>query len=374
MATRVLALQPRLLALSWIVSLALSGCDGGDDDAATPSPTVSSTTLSGAVVEGPVGGASVCAFTVAGAARGAALGNCVTSDATGNYSLSVPIAAGPVWLEATGGSYTDEATAATLSLAAGVTLTALVDANGSAASAHLTPLTRLALNAAVAAANVTPAGSTQGSAALLAAFGLPAELDILGSAPVVSGTPNACGQALVNLSRIVTNGLPLARLLATSTAASLSTGYIAAAAAAAAAAPAPAPAPTPAPTPAPAPPVASATATGSLALTGAIGATLVPDADGFLVKVANQDDLTFEFRKVTALAVGGGTANVTTSLAVTVTPPSVGSPDGTMTVTVRNPNGTFNPGLPQFTACAINCGVTIARPAGRQHAPGHADL
>ena len=173
---------------------------------------------------------------------------------------------------------------------------------------------------------------------------------------MVSGTPNACGQALVNVSRIVTNGLPLARLLATSTAASLSTGYIAAAA------------------PAPAPPVASATATGSLALTGAIGATLVPDADGFLVKVANQDDLTFEFRKVTALAVGGGTANVTTSLAVTVTPPSVSSPDGTMTVTVRNPNGTFNPGLPQFTACAINCGVTIARPAGRQHAPGHADL
>ena len=181
---------------------------------------------------------------------------------------------------------------------------------------------------------------------------------------MVSGTPNACGQALVNVSRIVANGLPLARLLATSTAASLSTAYIAAAAAA----PAPAPAPTPTP------PVASATATGSLALTGAIGATLVPDADGFLVKVANQDDLTFEFRKVTALAVGGGTANVTTSLAVTVTPPSVGSPDGTMTITVRNPNGTFNPGLPQFTACAINCGVTIARPAGRQHAPGHADL
>ena len=361
MATRVLALQPRLLALSWIESLALSGCGGGDD-AATPSPTVSSTTLSGAVVEGPVGGASVCAFTVAGAARGAALGNCVTSDATGNYSLSVPIAAGPVWLEATGGSYTDEATAATLSLAAGVTLTALVDANGSAASAQLTPLTRLALNAAVATANVTPAGFTQGNAALLAAFGLPAELDILGRQAVVSGTPNACGQALVNVSRIVANGLPLARLLATSTAASLSTAYIAAAAAA------------PAPAPTPTPPVASATATSSLALTGAIGATLVPDADGFLVKVANEDDLTFEFRKVTALAVGGGTANVTTSLAVSVTPPSVGSPDGTMTVTVRNPNGTFNPGLPQFTACAINCGVTIARPAGRQQAPGHADL
>ena len=193
---------------------------------------------------------------------------------------------------------------------------------------------------------------------------------------MVSGTPNVYGQALINLSRIVANGLPLARLLATSNAASLSAAYAAAAAAAAAPPPAPVPVPvqTPTPTPTPTPPAASATATGSLAITGATSATLVPDADGFLVKVANQDDLTFEFRKVTALAVGGGTANVTTSLAVTVTPPSVGSPDGTMTITVRNPNGTFNPGLPQFTACAINCGVTIARPAGRQHAPGHADL
>ena len=93
----------------------------------------------------------------------------------------------------------------------------------------------------------------------------------------------------------------------------------------------------------------------------------MPDADGFLVKVANEDDLTFEFRRVTALAVGSGTANVTTSVAVAMTPPSVGRPNGTMTVTVRNPNGTFNPGLPQFTACATDCGVTIARPAGSTH-------
>ena len=73
---------------------ALSGCGGGDDAAVKPGaipvaavapvPTApASTTVSGAVVKGPVSGAQVCAYTVVANARGAALGSCTTSDATG---------------------------------------------------------------------------------------------------------------------------------------------------------------------------------------------------------------------------------------------------------------------------------------------------
>ena len=77
---------------------ALVACGGSDDPVAAPTPTppppppaAATTTVSGAVVKGPVSGAQVCAFAVAGSARGAALGSCTTTDASGNYSFAVPV-------------------------------------------------------------------------------------------------------------------------------------------------------------------------------------------------------------------------------------------------------------------------------------------
>ena len=87
---------------------ALSGCGGGDSPSASPAPAApvapvpplpaaASTTVSGAVVKGPVSGAQICAYTVVANARGAALGGCTTSDTAGNYSLAVPAGSGSLW-------------------------------------------------------------------------------------------------------------------------------------------------------------------------------------------------------------------------------------------------------------------------------------
>ncbi len=322
-------------------TLALAGCGGGEDGTVTPSPAppvapapppaptppaptppapppTASTTVGGAVVKGPVSGAQVCAYTVLANARGAALGSCTTSDSTGTYSLSVPAGSGPLWLEATGGSYTDEATAASATLPAGSALTAIVTANGGTVTSMLTPLTTLALNAAAASAGSSgtldalaySAAATQ----LLASFNLPAGLDIGGTLPSFGTGINSYGTALTVISQMVANGLPLATLLSTTQPSTLAAAY-------AAAAEPPAPPPPPPPTGS-----GSITATGSVSSTGGVE-TFVPRAApggttapfGTSVSTAGGSSAEVYTFTNTIRAIGSGGAGVLATQAFTVT-------------------------------------------------------
>ena len=248
------------LVLGTMCSLALTACGGSDDadvaapPAVQPPVAVVTTTITGAVVKGPVAAASVCGYAVAANGRGASLGGCVTTDSSGRYSLTVPVSSGAVWVEATGGTYTDEVTGLLTSLPAGSALRSLVTASGGTVATMLTPLTNLALNAAAATAGA--GGTLNGAAfstaelALRSSFNLPADLDLRTTAPTFGGGINSYGTALTAISRMVANGLTLQALLATVNAQTLSAAY------AAAAAPTPPTAPTPGST--------SFTATGSL--------------------------------------------------------------------------------------------------------------
>ncbi len=163
-------ISPSLSVL--FAAMALSACGGGDDalttlpPAGNPPPATVSTTVTGAVVKGPGAAAQVCGYAVAANARGSALGSCTTSDVNGNYALTVPAGSGPLWVEATGGTYTDEVTRASTSLPAGSPLRSIVTANGGSLTGMLTPLTTLALNAAAL---------STAAAALLTSFKLPSE-------------------------------------------------------------------------------------------------------------------------------------------------------------------------------------------------------
>ena len=93
----------------------------------------------------------MCGYALAVKAGGAALGSCFTSDANGNYTLTVPAATCALWVEASGGTYIDETTAVSTTLPAGSTPRALVTVNGGSVvtmPTPLTPLTTLALNVA----------------------------------------------------------------------------------------------------------------------------------------------------------------------------------------------------------------------------------
>jgi hypothetical protein len=118
--------------------LALAGC--GSDD----TPAVASTALSGQVVKGPVGGSTVCVYAVSGGVRATApLTPCVTSDATGNYTFASFTYSGDVVVEATGGTYKNEATGITTPLTA--PLSTVIAVNGGNLAGLVTPLTTVAV-------------------------------------------------------------------------------------------------------------------------------------------------------------------------------------------------------------------------------------
>jgi len=138
------------LLFSTVASLAVMtifGCGGGGGTPAAPTPPAGSTTISGALVKGPVSGAKISIFDVRADGtvdRSTVLGQADTT-ADGKYQITLTKlpTAGPIVLEAIGGTYTDE-----VSGKAGVTLKATLRtavpgiANGD--SIAITPLTEIA--------------------------------------------------------------------------------------------------------------------------------------------------------------------------------------------------------------------------------------
>ena len=261
-----------LSCLASAVALSISACGGGDDG---PAAAVT-TTVAGAVVKGPVAGAQVCAYSVVANGRGTGVGSCTTSDAQGRYSFNLPVGTGPLWVEASGGTYTDETTGATTTLPAGSPLTSLITANGGTVETMLTPLTTLALNAAAAtvgsSGTLSAAAYDTAAAQLMTAFNLPTAtgtgFNISTTLPAFGANINSYGTALTAISRMVANGTTLAALLATTNPQALATAF------ATAAAPPVVPPVVPPTTP---PPTGGGTitATGSVTSTGGV-ATFVP--------------------------------------------------------------------------------------------------
>ena len=205
-----------LLTLFLAVS-SLSGCGsggGGENNAGDKSNegTNGSTAgiITGQAIKGPISGGTVTAYAVSDGVTGSALGTAIT-DSTGNYSLSIKDYNGPVFLEITGGSYTDEATGKTiyLPLTAGFGLKAVVDnvSAGSAVQSQITPLTTMA----AARAQNMPGGLTASN--ILAAnqqisshFG---GIDILNTQPINPLVPGSASEASENA---INYGLILAGL------------------------------------------------------------------------------------------------------------------------------------------------------------------
>ena len=357
-------------ALSAALALAsLTGCGGGgggDDSPAAPPPPVAaapgpapspppppaspppppppavSTTVSGAVVKGPVAGAQVCAYAVAANTRGTGLGSCTTTDASGNYSLAVPAGSGPLWMEATGGNYIDEITATATPVPAGSALRVLVTANGGSVSTMLTPLTTLALNAAAATAGgsgtLDATAFNNAATQLLASFNLPSTLNIGTTLPTFGSGINSYGTALTVISQMVANGSTLANILAATQPSTLAAAYAAAAM----------------------PPVASPptsggmpSASGMLTVGGATApgasTSLTPQADGFEVALKS-GATSYRFYRVTATPATR--VEVTVGVALS----------GAITVSYYDLAARTS-----FNTCSSNCGVTITPAAGATH-------
>lgn len=193
-----------LLASTLLCSLAslLTACGGGDTPAAAPA----STTVSGDVVKGPVNGATVTFKRPDGSVIGT-----TTTDASGHYSLAIAYT-GDVVIEASGGSYTDEASGSATPLA--TPLRAVLRANGGTVTGMVTPLTTLAYTYAFPSG--TPASSSRFNTVaerLATQFNL-AGVNLVSTLPVVSGSTNDYGKVLVAFSQFLQdNETSLAELI-----------------------------------------------------------------------------------------------------------------------------------------------------------------
>ena len=162
------------LALTAAAALLVAGCGGGgsaiDGPGATNTPSGGGV-ISGCVIKGPVSGAPVQAFALSGGVMGAQLSSALT-DATGAFTMPMGSYAGPVMLQMSGGTYTDEATGIPMTMGAGDMMTAVLPTIAAGATVNgvaVTPLTAMAqamaqrMSGGLTAANIAAANTAVGN-------------------------------------------------------------------------------------------------------------------------------------------------------------------------------------------------------------------
>jgi DNA-binding beta-propeller fold protein YncE len=175
------------------VTLGVAACSSGGSTpspAPVPPPPAAGIALSGAVVDGPVAGATLSAYAVssAGVVGTTALATATTSS-TGSYTLTLPAGTtGAVLVKSTGGTFVDDVTGKTVSAPTLEALIPTIAAGATAVTAQLTPLTTIAAQVALDTSSATnPVGSA--AAAINTAIG-----------SALGGQSNIVGTPLVNVS------------------------------------------------------------------------------------------------------------------------------------------------------------------------------
>src|SRR5512133_3897 len=119
------------LPMALAAALLLAGCGGGSGSGSGSGDggpgAVTSGTLTGTATKGPVSGATVQAFAIDNGTRGSQLGS-ATTDASGNFTMTMRPYSGVVMLQVRGGSYMDEATGVRMNMLSADELTCVVPA------------------------------------------------------------------------------------------------------------------------------------------------------------------------------------------------------------------------------------------------------
>ncbi len=167
----------------------------------TTTRTMAGGMISGQAVYGPIKNGSVAAFAVNDGTMGAQLAS-GTTDAGGNFTMSIGSYSGPVMLLVSSGTYTDLATGSAMTMAAGDVMTAVIPTISSGATVtgiQVTPLTSMAqlraeyMTGGMIDANITSANTAGGSYFMVS--------DILYTLPVdplVTGSGTGATQDMIN--------------------------------------------------------------------------------------------------------------------------------------------------------------------------------
>ena len=166
-------LRSAVMAAAAASILLVSACGGGGGASTALAGVGSGGTgfAGGTVTKGPVNGATVTAYRVTGGNLGAMVGTTAT-DANGNFNMNIGSYSGAMVLQASGGSYKDEATGAAMPMAAGDVMTAVlptVAAGSNVTGIQVTPVTAMAQSMAqhmtggMTDANIAAANLAMGS-------------------------------------------------------------------------------------------------------------------------------------------------------------------------------------------------------------------
>jgi hypothetical protein len=187
------------------LSLAACGGGGGGSGGVAPPPPVSGT-VSGTAIKGPVNGGTVTAYALSNGAMGAKITS-ATTNADGTFSLSMGSYAGPVMLQMTGGTFTNEATGATMTMMAGDAMTAVLPsmtAGQTVSGIQVTPLTAMAqtmaqhMSGGMTDPNITAANTNVGKY-----FMVTDVLHNIAMNPLTSGSGNSATQDQINYGMVL---------------------------------------------------------------------------------------------------------------------------------------------------------------------------
>lgn len=154
-----------------LAALLIAGCGGGGDALSEIVGTGGTGVISGVVTKGPIANATVTAFAISDGQVGPQLGTAAT-DASGGFTMNIGTYGGSVMLQASGGTYTDEATGQTMPMAAGDVMTAVlssVAAGTTTGSVQVTPVTSMAqamaqrMSGGMSASNIAAANAAMGA-------------------------------------------------------------------------------------------------------------------------------------------------------------------------------------------------------------------
>jgi len=190
-------LRIQLIAAMTAGALLTTACGGGGTSVASNVGSGGTGFVSGVVTKGPLGNASVTAYSISGGQMGATIGSTMT-DTNGNFNMGIGSYAGPVMLQVSGGSYKDEATGTTMSMAQGDVITAImptIAANSNTAGIQVTPVTGMAQTLAQSmTGGMTDANIASANAAMGSYFSVSDVLHVAPMNPLVPGSGTSASQ------------------------------------------------------------------------------------------------------------------------------------------------------------------------------------
>jgi hypothetical protein len=135
-----IAMKTLKILLTTLVLSIITACGGGGGS------TTAQGSISGTATKGPVSSATVTAYAISNGQIGAQISTAQT-DPNGNFTMATGSYTGPVMLQVSGGTYKDEATGTTMSMAPGDVMTAVMPTVAAAAAisgVQVTPVTAMA--------------------------------------------------------------------------------------------------------------------------------------------------------------------------------------------------------------------------------------